>query len=101
MNKSALKDIQQALNAIRGKIERTDNETNWAARELMLSANNSLVALTKQMAKPETVTCSISILQSKFVEQPQQQLKQQPSQSKNTPNGDTDATALGISYTIV
>ena len=31
MNKSALQDIQQALNAIRGEIERVDDETKWAS----------------------------------------------------------------------
>ena len=36
MNKSALQDIQQALNAIRSEIERVDDETKWAALELML-----------------------------------------------------------------
>jgi hypothetical protein len=35
MNKSALQDIQQALNAIRSEIERVDDETKWAALELM------------------------------------------------------------------
>jgi hypothetical protein len=56
MNKSALQDIQQALNAIRSEIESTDDETKWAALELMLSTSNSVVALAKKMAKPETKT---------------------------------------------
>jgi hypothetical protein len=56
MNKSVLQDIQQALNAIRGEIEHVDDETKWAALELMLSTSNSLVALAKKMAKPETKT---------------------------------------------
>ena len=96
MNKSALQDIQQALNAIRGEIERTDDETKWAALELMLSTSNSVVALAKKMAKPETktVTRTVSIPQTKVVKQPQQQSTQQPSQSKNTSNDDTDAAAL-------
>ena len=34
MNKSALQDIQQALNAIRGEIERVDDDTKWAALEV-------------------------------------------------------------------
>ena len=54
MNKSALPDIQQALNAIRGEIERADDETKWAALELMLGTSSSVVALAKKMAKPET-----------------------------------------------
>jgi|TARA_B110000114_G_C14715098_1_gene246901 hypothetical protein len=43
MNKSALQDIQQALNAISSEIERVDDETKW-------------VALAKKMAKLETRT---------------------------------------------
>jgi hypothetical protein len=51
MNKSALQDIQQALNAIRSEIERVDDETKWAALELMLSTSNSVVALAKKDGK--------------------------------------------------
>ena len=71
MNKSALQDIQQALNAIRGEIERTDDETKWAALELMLSTSNSVVALAKKMAKPETktVTRTIAVPMMKMVKQ--------------------------------
>jgi hypothetical protein len=44
MNKSALQNIQQALNAIRSEIERVDDETKWATLELMLSTSSSVVA---------------------------------------------------------
>jgi hypothetical protein len=67
MNKSALQDIQQALNAIRSEIERTDDETKWAALELMLSTSNSVVALAKKMAKPETRT--VGVPKTKIVKQ--------------------------------
>ena len=84
MNKRVLEDIQQALNAIRSEIERTDDETKWAALELMLSTSNSVVGLAKKMAKPETktktATRTISIPQTKVVKQPHQQSTQQPSQ---------------------
>ena len=71
MNKSALQDIQQALNAIRVEIERTDDETKWAALELMLSTSNSVVALAKKMAKPETktVTRTVAVPKTKIVKQ--------------------------------
>jgi hypothetical protein len=71
MNKSALQDIQQALNAIRGEIERVDDETKWAALELMLSTSNSVVALAKKMAKPETktVTRTVAVPKTKIVKQ--------------------------------
>ena len=76
MNKSALQDIQQALNAIRSEIERVDDETKWAALELMLGTSSSVVALAKKMAKPETktVTRTVAVLKTKIVtQQPQQQ----------------------------
>ena len=76
MNKSALQDIQQALNAIRSEIERVDDETKWAALELMLSTSGSVVALAKKMAKPETktVTRTVAVQKTKIVKQePQQQ----------------------------
>jgi len=77
MNKSALQDIQQALNAIRGEIERVDDETKWAALELMLSTSNSVVALAKKMAKPETktVTRTVAVPKTKIVRQEPQQQK--------------------------
>jgi hypothetical protein len=83
MNKSALQDIQQALNAIRGEIERVDDETKWAALELMLSTSSSVVALAKKMAKPETMTRTVAFPKTKIV-------KQQPPQ-QTTPK-DTEPT---------
>ena len=76
MNKSALQDIQQALNTIRGEIERVDDETKWAALELMLGTSSSVVTLAKKMAKPETktVTRTVAVPKTKIVKQePQQQ----------------------------
>jgi hypothetical protein len=76
MNKSALQDIQQALNAIRSEIERTDDETKWAALELMLGTSCSVVALAKKMAKPETKTVirTVAVPKTKIIKpQPQQQ----------------------------
>ena len=72
MNKSALQDIQQALNAIRGEIERVDDETKRAALELMLGTSSSVVALAKKMAKPETktVTRTVAVPKTKIVKQP-------------------------------
>ena len=85
MNKSALQDIQQALNAIRSEIDRVDGETKWAALELMLSASSSVVALAKKIAKPETktVTRTVAVPKTKIV-------KQQP-QPQTTPK-DTEPT---------
>ena len=77
MNKSALQDIQQALNAIRGEIERVDDETKWAALELMLGTSSSVVAFAKKMAKPETktVTRTVAVPKTKIVRQEPQQQK--------------------------
>ena len=90
MNKSALQDIQQALNAIRGESERVDDETKWAALELMLGTSSSVVALAKKMAKPETktVTRTMAVPKTKIV-------KQQP-QQQTTPNNaePTDFTPI-------
>ena len=90
MNKSALQDIQQALNAIRGEIERVDDETKWAALELMLSTSNSVVALAKKMAKPETkaVTRTVAVPKTKIVKQPPQQ------QTTPKDTGRTDLTPI-------
>ena len=87
MNKSALQDIQQALNAIRGEIERVDDETKWAALELMLGTSSSIVALAKKMTRPKTktVTRTVALPRTKTVQQePQQQ----------TIPKDTERTAL-------
>ena len=85
MNKSALQDIQQALNAIRSDIERVDDETKWSALELMLSTSSSVVALAKKMAKPETktVTRTVAVPKTKIVRQEPQQQKM-PKDTKPT-----------------
>ena len=85
MNKSTLQDIQQALNAIRSEIERVDDETKWAALELMLGTSGSVVALAKKMAKPEpqTATRTVAVPKTKIVKQePQQQTA--PKDAKRT-----------------
>ena len=71
MNKSALQDIQQALNAIRSEIECVDDETKWAVLELMLGTSSSVVALAKKMTKPQTktVTRTVAIPKTKIVTQ--------------------------------
>ena len=72
MNQSALKDIQQALNAIRGEVAQTDDETKWAALELMLGMSSSIVALAKKMTKPKTKTVkkTIAVPKTQIVKQP-------------------------------
>ena len=72
MNNSAPQDIQQTLNAIRNGIERVDDETKWAALELMLASSASVVALAKKMTKPATKTATrkISIPKTKVIKQP-------------------------------
>ncbi len=90
MNKSALQDIQQALNAIRSEIERVDDETKWAALELMLGTSSSVVALAKKMAKPETktVTRTVAVPKTKIVTQQPQQQQQQQATPKDTERTD-------------
>ena len=86
MNKSALQDIQQALNTIRGEVERVDDETKWAALELMLSTSSSVVALAKKMTKPETktITRTVAVPKTKIVKQQ----PQQPTTQKDTERTD-------------
>ena len=86
MNKSALQDIQQALNAIRSEIERVDDETKWAALELMLGTSSSVVALAKKMAKPETktVTRTVAVPKTKMITQK----PQRPAAPKDTERKD-------------
>ena len=53
-----------------------DDETKWAALELMLGTSGGVVALAKKMAKPETktVTRTVAAPKTKIVKQePQQQ----------------------------
>ncbi len=75
MNKTALQDIQKALNIIRNQIEAADSDTKWAALELTLASSASVVALAKKMAKEDTktVTRTISIPKTKIIKQPVQQ----------------------------
>ena len=75
MNKTALQDIQKALNIIRNQIDVVDAETKWAALELVLASSASVVALAKKMTKPDTktVTRNISIPKTKVIKQPVQQ----------------------------
>jgi hypothetical protein len=86
MNKSALQDIQQALNAIRSEIERVDDETKWAALELMLGTSSSVVALAKKMAKPETktVTRTVAVPKTKIVSKNHSSRRHQKTQNEQT-----------------
>jgi hypothetical protein len=51
MNNSALKDIQQSLNIIRAEIVKVDDETKMAALELIMSTNQSVVAMARKLTK--------------------------------------------------
>ena len=90
MNKSALQDIQQALNVIRSEIECVDDETKWAALELMLGTSISAVALAKKMAKLETktVTRTVAVPKTKIVKQ------QTPPQTTPKDTEPTDFTPI-------
>ena len=77
MNKTALQDIQKTLNIIRNRICAVDNDTKWAALELMLASSTSVVALAKKMTKPDTktVTHTIFVPKTKNIKQPAPQRK--------------------------
>ena len=59
------------MDSIRNEVERMDDETKWAALELMLGTSGSVVALAKKMAKPETktVTRTVAVPKTKIVKQ--------------------------------
>jgi hypothetical protein len=65
----------KTLNIIRNQIDAVDDETNWAALELMLASSASVLALARKMAKPDTktVTRTIPIPKTKVIKQPAQQ----------------------------
>ena len=65
ISKNALQDIKQALNVIRSKIERVDDDTKWAALELILGTSSSVVALTKKIDKPNTKIVKRELQQKK------------------------------------
>ena len=73
MNKTALHDIQKTLNIIRNQIEAVDARTKWAALELMLASSAGVVALAKNMTKPDTKTVIRRISVPKTTKQPVQQ----------------------------
>jgi hypothetical protein len=75
MNRTALQDTQKALNVIRNQIEVVDADTKWAALQLMLGTSSCVVALAKQMSKPntKTVTRTVSIPKTKVTKPPVQQ----------------------------
>ena len=75
MHKTALHDIQKALNIIRNQIDAVDADTKRGALELMLAWSASVVVLAKKMAKldTKTVTRTISIPKTKIIKQPVQQ----------------------------
>ena len=64
-----------------------DDETKWAALELMLGTSGSVVALAKKMSKPETKTVT------RTVAVPKTQIVKQQAQLQTTPK-DTERTDL-------
>ena len=67
MNTSALEDIQQALNAIRGDIEREDAETKLAALELIMGTSQSVVAMARKLTTPKVKTRTVIVPKEKVI----------------------------------
>jgi hypothetical protein len=65
MNTSALEDIQKALNAIRGDIEREDAETKLAALELIMGTSQSVVAMARKLTTPKVKTRTVIVPKEK------------------------------------
>ena len=74
MNTSALEDIQKALNAIRGDIEREDAETKLAALELIMGTSQSVVAMARKLTTPKVKTRTVIVPKEKVIKaEPRQQ----------------------------
>jgi len=74
MNTSALEDIQQALIAIRGDIERADAETKLAALELIMATSQSVVAMARKLTTPKVKTRTVIVPKEKVIKaEPRQQ----------------------------
>ena len=85
MNNSALKDIQQALNIIRGEIEKVDAETKMAALELIMSTSQSVVAMARKLTKQKVRTKTVAIPKTKIVrQQVDQPTKEKEPQNKSS-----------------
>ena len=67
MNTSALEDIQQALNAIRGDIQRADAETKLAALELIMGTSQSVVAMARKLTTPKVKTRTVIVPKEKVI----------------------------------
>jgi len=86
MNTSALEDIQKALNAIRGDIERVDAETKLASLELIMDTSQSVVAMARKLTTPKVKNRTIIVPKEKVI-------KAEPRQRK-VPNKDLEPRSL-------
>ena len=75
MNTSALEDIQQALIAIRGDIERADAETKLAALELIMATSQSVVAMARKLTTPKVKTRTVIVPKEKVIKAEPRQRK--------------------------
>ena len=75
MNTSALEDIQKALNAIRGDIERADAETKLAALELIMGTSQSVVAMARKLTTPKVKTRTVIVPKEKVIKTEPRQRK--------------------------
>ena len=75
MNTSALEDIQKALNAIRGDIEREDAETKLAALELIMGTSQSVVAMARKLTTPKVKTRTVIVPKEKVIKAEPRQKK--------------------------
>ena len=75
MNTSALEDIQKALNAIRGDIERVDAETKLAALELIMGTSQSVVAMARKLTTPKVKTRAVIVPKDRVIKVEPQQKK--------------------------
>jgi hypothetical protein len=82
LSKTAINDVQKALNVIRSAVSEEDRETQLATLALLNSTSDSIIQTARKMtdAQPKTKTQKVAIPQIKVVKQ------------KGTASNDTDDT---------
>ena len=76
MNKSDLKDIQQALNFIRSQAEEADSEAKVEILALLNGTSQSVIQMAKKLVEPETKTKVVTQYKDKLIKQKPKVVKQ-------------------------
>ena len=69
MNKSEIKDIQQALNFIRSQAEEANSEAKVEILALLNGTSQSVIQMAKKLVEPETKTKVVTQYKDKVIKQ--------------------------------